>query len=174
MATAEKVQVVEELVDKFQRGQGVVLTDYRGLDVKEMTELRSKLREAGVEYHVVKNSLALIAARQVDLGDLEELLVGPTAIAFGYDEPVSAAKVLSQFAKDHDDLEVKGGVLDGKVIGADGVKALADLPSREELLAQVLRGMQSPISGLVGVLHGTLRQFVYALEAVRKQKEDAA
>lgn len=174
MATAEKVAVVEELVDKFKRGQGIVLADYRGLNVKDITELRSKLREAGVEFHVIKNSLALRAAREVDLDQLESLLVGPTAIAFGYDEPVSAAKVLSEFAKSHDDLEVKGGVLDGKVIDVEGVKALADLPSREELLAQVLRGMQSPISGLAGVLHGTLRKFVYALEAVRKQKEDAA
>ena len=101
------------------------------------------------------------------------LLIGPTAIAFGYDDPVAPAKVLSEFARTTPVLELKGGLLEGKVLDVDAVKALADLPSREELLSQVLRGMQAPIAGLANVLQGTIRNFVYALEAVRKQKEEA-
>lgn len=174
MARPEKVAIVEEMSDKLQRGKGVVLTDYRGLNVQQMTELRAKLREVGVEFKVVKNTLTLLAAKNVELDDLEPLLVGPTAIAFGYDDPVASAKVVSDFAKDHKELEIKGGVLEGRVISEEEVKALGDLPSREELLAQVLRGMQSPVAGLVGVLQGTIRQFVYALEAIRKEKEKAA
>ena len=114
-----------------------------------------------------------IAAREIGLDDLVPLLTGPTAVAFGYDDPVAPAKILSEFAKTNRDLELKGGVLEGKVLDVDGVKALAELPSKEELLAQVVRGMQAPIAGLVNVLQGTIRNFVYALDAVRKQKEEA-
>lgn len=174
MANPSKVAAVEELVDKFQRGQGIILTDYRGLNVKDMTELRKQLREVGVEFKVVKNTLALRAAQQLNIEGVDDMFVGPTAVAIGYDDPVSAAKVISEFAKTHEALEVKGGVLEGRVIDVDGVKALADLPTREELLAQVLRGMQSPITGLAGVLQGTLRKLVYALEAVRQKKDEAA
>ena len=114
--------------------------------------------------------MTTIAAREIGLDDLVPLLTGPTAVAFGYDDPVAPAKILSEFAKTNRDLELKGGVLEGKVLDVDGVKALAELPSREELLAQVVRGMQAPIAGLVNVLQGTIRNFVYALDAVRKQK----
>lgn len=174
MARPEKVAAVAELAEKLQKGQGVILTDYRGLTVKDMTELRSELRKVGVEFKVVKNTLTLLAAKQVEIEGLEPILEGPTAIAIGYDDPVVAAKTISEFAKKNDKLEVKAGILTGKVIDAEGVKALAELPSREQLLAQVLRGMQGPISGLVNVLHGSLRNLVYVLEAIRKQKEEAA
>ena len=138
----------------------------------QATELRRKLREAGVEFKVLKNTLTAIAAKKL-IRRVDLLLVGPTAIAFGYDDPVAPAKVLSEFAKTNPALELKGGLLEGKVLDVAGVKALADLPSREELLSQVLRGMQAPISGLVNVLQGTIRNLVYALDAVRKQKEAA-
>ena len=174
MARPEKVAIVEEVTDKLRRGQGVVLADYRGLNVKAMTELRRKARGAGVELQVVKNTLALRAARNVGLEGLEPYLKGPTAIAYAYDDPVAAAKVLSEFARTNEALQIKGGVVEGRVIDVEGVKALAELPSREQLIAQVLRGMQAPISGFVGVLQGTLRKLVYVLEAVRKQKEEAA
>ena len=174
MPRPEKVAAVDELAEKLQKGQGIILTDYRGLTVKDMTELRSELRKVGVEFKVVKNTLTLLAAQKVEIEGLEPVLEGPTAIAIGYDDPVVAAKTISEFAKKNDKLQVKAGILTGKVIDAEGVKALADLPSREQLLAQVLRGMQGPISGFVNVLHGTLRNLVYVLEAVRKQKEEAA
>lgn len=173
MPRPEKVAIVEELKDKLSRSRGAILADYRGLNVKQVTELRSKLRAAGVEYKVVKNTLATIAAKELGLDDLVEYLNGPTAVAFGYDDPVAPAKILADFAKENKALELKGGVLTGNVIDVDDVKALAELPSREELLAQVVRGMQAPIAGMVNVLQGTIRNFVYALEAVRRKKEEA-
>ncbi|NLY52478.1 MAG: 50S ribosomal protein L10 [Firmicutes bacterium] len=173
MARPEKVAVVEELKDKLTRAQAVVLTDYRGLNVQDITELRKQLREAGVEYKVVKNTLTTLAANEVDLPELTQYLTGPTAIAFGYDEPVSAAKILNEFARTHRALEIKGGVLEGRVIGVDEVQALADLPSREELLAMVARAMQGPIAGMANALQGILRSLAYALNAVREQKEGA-
>lgn len=173
MARPDKVQVVEQVKERLGRVQGAVIADYRGLNVAEVTELRKQLREAGVEYKVLKNTLTIRAAREAGMESIIPLLTGPTAIAFGYDDPVVAAKIISDFSKDHKALEVKGGLLDGEVLDVDGVKALADLPSREVLLGQVARGMQAPIAGMVNVLQGNIRKFVYALEAVRKQREEA-
>lgn len=173
MARPEKVAVVDELTDKLKRSQVAVLTDYRGLDVQTMTELRARLREAGVEYKVVKNTLARLAAANAEIENVDGLLAGPTAIAFDYNDPVAPAKVLSDFAKEHDDLEIKGGVLNGAVIDVEEIKRLASLPGREQLLAQVLAGMQTPIVSFVQVLQGTLRSLVYAIDAIRQQKEQA-
>lgn len=172
MPRPEKVAVVEEIKDKFSKTQGAVLADYRGLTVAEATELRKNLREAGVEFKVLKNTLTLRAAKEVGFEFLEPYLAGPTAIAFGYEDPVAPAKVLNDFAKTHPVLELKAGVLEGKLLDEAGVKALADLPSREVLLGQVARGMQAPIAGMVNVLQGSIRNLVYALDAVRKQKEE--
>ncbi|NMB25560.1 MAG: 50S ribosomal protein L10 [Firmicutes bacterium] len=173
MARPEKVAVVEELKEKLSKAESVIVTDYRGLDVGEITELRRQLYAAGVEYKVAKNTLTTIAAQEIDLPELAEYLVGPTAMAFGYDEPVAAAKIINEFARIHKDLEIKGGVLQGTVIDVQQIQALADLPSREELLSMLLRAMQGPISGLANALQGTIRNLAYALEAVREQKEAA-
>lgn len=173
MPTPKKEAQVEEIQDRLSRSQGAVLAEYRGLDVKEMTALRRQMREAGVELKVLKNTLVSIAAQRAGIEGLEEYLTGPNAYAFGYDDPVSAAKVLSEFAKDHKDLLIKAGLLDGRVIDAGEVKDLADLPPQEVLLAQLLQVMQGPMSGLVNVLQGTIRNLVYALEAVRQKKEEA-
>jgi large subunit ribosomal protein L10 len=172
--TAEKAAAIAEIKERLTRAKSMVIAEYRGLNVQEITDLRRKSREAGVEYRVLKNTLTARAAREVDIHGLEPYLEGPNAFAFGYDDPVTPAKVLAEFAKVHDELVIKGGYLTGKVIDAQAVKALADLPSREVLLSQLLRGMQGPISGLANVLQGTIRNLVYALEAVRKQKEEAA
>lgn len=173
--TSEKAKAVAELSDKLSRTKGAVLTTYRGLSVAQDTKLRRKLREAGVEYRVVKNTLTRIAAEQVNINGLEQYLEGTTAIAISYTDPVAPAKILSDFLKEikGQALEIKAGIVEGKVIDANGVKSLANLPSREVLIAQVLAGMQSPIVGLVNVLQGTTRNLVYALEAIRKQKESA-
>jgi len=168
-----KEPVVQEIKQKLEASQSVVLTDYRGLNVAEVTDLRNKLREAGIEFKVVKNTLTRIAANQIGLGGLDPYLEGPTAIAFGTDDAVAPAKILSEFAKTHKNLELKAGVLEGKVIDLAAIKALADLPSREVLLAKVLGGMQAPMYGFAGVLQGTLRSLVYALEAVREKKATA-
>jgi len=169
----EKVAEVERIADMLRRAQGAVVTDYRGLNVKNINELRRRLRAEGIEYRVVKNTLTKLAAEKVDLSDLGQYLAGPTAIAFGYDDPVTPARIIAGFAKESKVLAIKGGVVDGKVIDAAGVSALAELPSREVLLAQVVGGFQAPISGLVNVLQGTIRNLVYALDAVRRQRESA-
>lgn len=174
MARPEKVAMVKEIQERLSSAQGAVLADYRGINAGDMTELRKQLREAGVEFKVLKNTLAIRAAQELELNDLIPFLTGPTAFAFGYEDPVAPAKILGEFAKKNKALEIKGGIVEGSVIGPEGVAELADLPSREVLLSMVLRGMQGPISGLVNVLHGNIRNLVYALEAVRKQKEATA
>ncbi|MDI3533710.1 MAG: large subunit ribosomal protein [Thermosediminibacterales bacterium] len=169
---AVKERVVEEIRDKFERANSALLTDYRGLNVAEVTELRKQLREAGIEYKVVKNTLTRLAIKDFDYSDeLKEFLQGPTAIAFSYEDPVAAAKILSKFAKDHKNLEIKVGLVEGKVVDINGIKNLADLPSREVLIAKVLAGMQAPISGLVNVLNGPMRGLVYALQAIKDKKQ---
>ncbi|NLP41916.1 MAG: 50S ribosomal protein L10 [Veillonellaceae bacterium] len=173
--TSEKQALVEELKEKLSNTKGAVLTNYRGLNVAQDTKLRRKLREAGVEYRVIKNTMMRIAAKEVGLEGLEESLEGPTAIAISFTDPVAPAKIISEFVKENklQALEVKAGLVEGKVIDAQGVKALASLPPREVLIAKALGSMQAPITGLVNVLQGSIRNLVYALDAVRQQKESA-
>jgi len=167
----EKSQVVSEIKEKFQKASGIVLADYRGLTVAQVTQLRAQLRLAGVEYRVMKNTLVRRAAQELGVEGLESYLKGPTAFAFCAD-PVAPAKVLMEFAKANKlkKFQIKAGVLDGKVIGPEGVKALAALPSREVLLTMILRGMQSPLMGMANVLQAPIRKMGYALEEVRKLK----
>lgn len=167
----EKAGKVAELKDLLSSSKGAVLVDYCGLTVAEDTELRSKMREAGVKYMVAKNTFIRIAAKEAGIEGLDAYLEHNTAVAFSAEDPVAPAKILNDFSKDHKALEIKAGILDGKVIALDEVKALAELPSREELLAKLVSSMQAPISGLVNVLQGTIRNFVYTLEAVRQKKE---
>ena len=167
----EKAGKVAELKDLLSSSKGAVLVDYCGLTVAEDTELRSKMREAGVKYMVAKNTFIRIAAKEAGIEGLDAYLEHNTAVAFSAEDPVAPAKILNDFSKDHKALEIKAGILDGKVIALDEVKALAELPSREELLAKLVGSMQAPISGLVNVLQGTIRNFVYTLEAVRQKKE---
>mgnify|MGYP000943719977 FL=1 len=174
MARPEKVAMVHEIQERLTKVQGAVVTDYRGLNAGEMTALRKELREAGIEFKVLKNTLTILAAEKAEMNDLIPLLTGPTAFAFGYDDPVAAAKIISEFAKKNKNLEIKGGILEGAVLDPAGVESLADLPSREVLLAMVMRAMQGPLSGMVNVLQGNIRNLVYALEAVRKQKAEAS
>lgn len=173
--TQEKLQTVAEIKEKLSAAKGAVLTNYRGLTVAQDTKLRRKLREAGVEYRVFKNTMTRIAAQEAGIEGLDSYLEGPTAIAMSTTDPVAPAKIISDFIKENklQALEVKAGLVEGKVIDGAGVKALSSLPPKEVLVARVLAGMQSPIAGLVNVLSGNLRNLVYALEAVRKQKESA-
>lgn len=173
--TAQKQEVVAELKAKLADTKGAVLTNYRGLTVAQDTQLRRKLREAGVEYRVIKNTMTRIAAKEAGIEGLDVYLEGPTAIAISVTDPVAPAKIISDFIKETKTqaLEVKAGLVEGKVIDAASVKALADLPPREVLIAKALGSMQAPITGFVNVLQGTIRNVVYALDAVRKQKESA-
>lgn len=171
----EKQAVVSELKEKLSSSKGAVLTSYRGLTVAQDTKLRRKLREAGIEYRVVKNTLTRIAANEVGIEGLDQYLEGPTAIALSDKDPVAPAKVLTDFIKENklQAIEVKAGLVEGKVVDAGGVKALASLPPREVLLAKALGSMQAPITGLVTVLSGNIRNLAYVLEAIRQQKESA-
>jgi large subunit ribosomal protein L10 len=169
-----KKQVVAEVTEKFSNAKSVIITDYRGLTVAEVTELRSRLRAQGVEYRVIKNTLLKIAAKDAGIEGAEEYFQGPTAVAYGLEDAVAPAQVLSKFIKEYKKMEIKGGILEGKVIGFDEVKALADLPPREILLGQVASVFQAPIAGLVNVLQGPIRKLGYALEEVRKLKEQEA
>ncbi|MDI3257807.1 MAG: 50S ribosomal protein L10 [Kyrpidia sp.] len=158
----EKVQAVEELAAKLREAKAAIVTDYRGLNVAEMTELRKRLREAGVDYKVVKNTLTRRATRAAQAEVLDQHLVGPTAIAFGFEDVVVPAKILSEFAKDHKALEIKGGLVEGRLVDAAGVDALAKLPPREGLLSMLLSVLQAP-----------MRNFAYAVKQVAEHKESA-
>jgi len=170
MGIQEKEAVVSEIQKKFEMAKTVVLADYRGLNVEEVTELRKKMREAGIDYKVFKNTMTSRAAKAANIEGLDDYLSGPTALAFSNQDYVVPAKILADFAKDHKKLELKAGVLDGKVIDLESVKNLANLPSREVLLGKLAGLFQAPVRGLVTVLSGPLRNFAYAVEAVRKQK----
>lgn len=172
---AEKSIVVSEIQQKMQKAQSCVLVNLIGMTVAEATQLRAKLRVAGVELRICKNTLAGIAASKLGIEGLDPFLAGPTAIAFSMNDPVSAAKIVTEFLKNSKNKEyaIKAGIVDGTVISAEAVKVLAELPPREVLLAQVLAGLQGPIVGLVNVLQGPIRKLGYALEELRKQKESA-
>ena len=167
----EKKQIVEEIKEKIENAQSVVLVDYRGLKVDEVTELRRNYTNAGVDYKVYKNTMARFAFKEMGLEEFNEYLVGPNAIAFGFDDPVQAAKVTNDFAKEHKNLEIKAGIVDGEIIGLDEIKDLASLPSREILIAQTLGGLNAPITGFANVLQGTIRNLVYALNAIAEKQE---
>ncbi|MBE3572467.1 MAG: 50S ribosomal protein L10 [Moorella humiferrea] len=169
-----KAAAVAELKEKLGSSIVTILADYRGMNVQEMTQLRRKLREAGVEFKVVKNTLTRRAAQELGLEGLDAFLEGPTAAAFSLNDPAAPAKILMEVMRNSKTFQIKAGVLQGRVIGQDEIKALADLPSREELLAKVVGGFQAPLAGLVNVLAGNIRNLVYVLEAVRKKKEEAA
>ena len=168
---AAKAAIVEELKEKMQNSQSMVIYNYIGLNVDEVTQLRNKFREAGVEYRVIKNSIIRRAADDLGISGLDEHLEGPSAIAFGTTDPVAPAKILTGFIKQVKKTEIKVGILDGKALDAKGVTALSELPSKEELIAKVLGSMNAPITGAVMVLSGIMRNFVYALNAIREQKE---
>lgn len=169
----QKQQKVEEIREKISKSDAIVLVDYRGLNVEEVTELRKKYREANVDYKVYKNTLMRRAFEDAGLENFNQHLTGPNAVAFSYEDPVAPAKITSEFAKEHKSLEIKAGVVNGQIVDADGVKSLADLPPREILIAQVLGGLNAPIAGFANVLQGTIRNLVYALNAVKEQQETA-
>lgn len=171
MIKQEKEKIVRELTEKLKTAKAIYLADFTGLDVVRATELRKKLRDASVEYQVVKNTLAQLAAKNAGMEMLLEYLTGPTGLAFGIKDPIIPAKILVEFAKNDGKPSVKMGIVEGKVVDVNQVKQLALLPSREVLLSQILSAMQSPISGLVGVLSGILRKFVGTVDAIAKQKE---
>lgn len=171
MKRADKEVLVTELSDKMKSAKALYYTDFTGLNVKRMTELRRRLRKAGVEYVVVKNTLALRAVNESGL--TADRLRGPTGVVIGPD-PVAAAKILADFAKEFEQKPaVKGGMLEGKSLDSAQIARLATLPSREQMLADLGAGLQSPMSAFVGALNGLLYMFAGALDALKTQRESA-
>jgi large subunit ribosomal protein L10 len=168
----EKARVIEELAGKL-RGGSAVLVDYQGMDVAQSTRLRARSREAGVEFVVAKNTLTRRAADEAGVDDLSEYLAGPTALAFSED-PVASAKLMAEFAGQVESFTLKGGLLEGgRVLDEATVVALSRLPGREQLLAQVVGGISSPLTGLVTVLNNTVQGLVVALGQIAEQKQSA-
>ena len=171
MKKAEKEQLVTELRDKLKSAQSLYYTDFTGLNVKRMTELRRRLKRAGIDYVVIKNTLALRAVNESGL--VGEKLKGPTGLVVGKD-PVTAARLLTEFAKEFEDgPAMKGGLLQGKAINNAQLKRMASLPSREQMLADLAASMQSPMAAFVGALSGPLYMFAGALDALKSQREGA-
>ncbi|TCO75025.1 50S ribosomal protein L10 [Marinisporobacter balticus] len=158
-----KKQVVEEIKEKFTKAQSAVVVDYRGLTVEEATALRKNMREAGVDYKVYKNTLTRLAVKGTEFEPLTENLTGPNAVAFGYEDPITPAKILNDFAKEHKALELKSCVVEGQYYGVDTIKQIAEIPSREVLLAKFLGSIKSPISN-----------FAYLLQAIADKNEGSA
>jgi large subunit ribosomal protein L10 len=166
----EKVLLVNELHDKFARAVSAVLADFRGLTVQELTDLRHQLREASLELAVVKNTLARRAVQETTYEKLSPYLKGPTSITFSYRDTVAPAKILSAYVKKQPKLAVRAGLFEGEVVPAEKVAEIADLPSREVLLAQALAAMQGPLAGLAWTLQGVLSTFIGTLQALHDKK----
>ena len=170
-----KVEAVSELRELVGLTKAAIFTDYRGLSVAELTELRKKLREVDGEYRVVKNTLFKLAAGDsMPVADMGEFLTGPTAIGFAKGDPVAVAKILLDYARDHKAMSVKAGVMDGRMLSAAQVEALSKTPPREVLLSQMLGSLQSPIAGFVGTLGGIISNFVFTLQAIADKQAPSA
>lgn len=174
MDITEKKRIAEDLRERFEKSTIVILTDYKGLDVASMNALRRKLREANTEYQVAKNSLLVRASEGNDVTLIKDQFKGPSAIALSYDDPVAPAKVLTDFAKENKKFEIKVGVLNGKIVDFNGIKALSSLPSREILLAQVLSTMNAVPTALVTALSDVPRRMVNLIQALKEKKEAEA
>ncbi len=172
MPTTDKIESVARLKETISESKSIVLADFSGIDVAAVTELRNKLREASVTYEVVKNRLAKRAAEDAGIEGLSEYFTGPTAMAFAVEDPLAPAQILQKFIDDGGKIAIKSGLLDGEVMTPDQVKALALLPSREELLAKTVGTIQGPLGGLVGVLNGLLSNMVGVVAAIEKARTE--
>jgi large subunit ribosomal protein L10 len=170
----QKAEQVEVLTEKLRKAKVALLTDYRGLTVTQLQELRGKLRTGDVEYRVVKNTLARRAAEAAGVPALQSELEGPVAIAFGYDDLSLPSKLINEFVRTSRlKLDVKGGLVEGRVFSPDQVKQLADLPSRETLIAQLMGTLQSPVGQLVGIMQTPVQQLIGVLDAYKTKLEAA-
>jgi len=174
MSKTERQAMVETLAEELERSPNLYLTDFTGLDVFRMTEFRRRLRQAGVRYRVVKNTLMQRALGSSPVPGLEEHLAGPTGLVLAGDDPVTAAKVLADFIKEHERPAIKIGVVDGKTMTPAEITHLASLPPRDVLLAQLAGALQAPLAQFAGVMNGLLYQFIGVLEALRAQRGAAS
>ncbi len=174
MLKSEKHDIVEHIKEQFQGSASAICVEFRGVSVGEITDFRRQVQEASGNYQVVKNTLARRAIANTSFEGLQQFLVGPTGIIFCKGEPMEPAKVTTNFVKETNGaLQIKGGIVDGTVFDAKGIEQVSKLPSRQEMLGQLVAGLQSPISGLVGTLEGVTREFVYTLQAIADQKSEA-
>ena len=173
MPTQQKVEQVAELEDLFKNSEGCWFVDARGLTVKESQELRRNIREGNGRMHVFKNNLAAIALKNLDLPEIPEILAGPTAFVFCEGDVAAPAKALKNFAKDHEALEIKGGLVDGKVYSVEETLKVADLPSKEQLVAMLLSSLQAPVANIARVCQAPIESLARAIKAVADQKAAA-
>lgn len=170
----EKVLLVKELCEEFEKSSGIVLTDYKGLDVQSINQVRNNLRENNIKYKVYKNTLIKRAAKEVGLDQLSDNLSGCTAIAFSEDEPILVIKLLNQFFQlNKDRFKLKKALVEGKIFFEDQLDRIANLPTKEELLSQLLGNMKSPITSFVFILKSPIFGLVNVLDQIKKQKEDS-
>jgi len=165
---------VQELSGKIKEAKSFVLADYRGLTVEQDTQMRRAMREAGIEYMVVKNSIARFAMKEIGYDQLDEYLKGPTSIAISMQDPVAPSKIMTKYAKEYEKLDIKAGVVEGKVVGIDMIKSIAALPSREELVSKVVGALAAPLYGIVTVLNANIRGLAVALNAIAEKKQAQA
>jgi large subunit ribosomal protein L10 len=169
----KKKEIVKALHEKFARSKVVIITDYKGLDVATISDLRRRLRAHEIEYKVVKNSLLARAAEETDVALIKDRFKGPSAVALSYGDPIAPAKVLTKFLEEYSQLGIKTGVMNGKVLDLDAIKKISTLPSREELLGQFLSAANGVATGFVRVLNAIPVQLLNVLQAIKEQKEAA-
>ncbi len=174
MARPEKIAEVQAIAERIGKAQSMILADFSGLSVAQMTVFRRSCREKSVECRVVKNRLARIAADDSGLEAMKDHLTGPTAILFGAESQVDPAKIIVDFAKDNEAMEIKGGFVDGEFLDTTQIVALSKIPSHEELLAQMMGSINSPASGLVGTINGVAAALARVIDAAAQQKAEAA
>ncbi len=174
MAKPEKIAKVEEIKERFLGHEVIFLTDFSGLTVEEINALRFQLRDTGAEYRVLKNTLTLLAIKDTEYEDISVFMRGPVAAVFVTGDPMAVAKELTNYARGNQNLEIKGGFMEGKILKAAEVRSLATLPTREVLLARITGALKSPIYSLHGVLSGPQRKLVYALQALAESRSQAA
>ena len=171
MLRRQKEKIVNEIRDKLHDSHFVILSAFTGLNVEKMTRLRNSLREADCSYHVVKNTLINKAVKDTSLGALEKFFIGPSAVIFSKGEPSRPCKIIKEFKKENEQFEIKGGMLEGRVLSKKEIEGIADLPSREVLIAKMLFLLRSPHQRLVNVLMGVPQKLVRVLEATKQKKE---
>ena len=171
MQRREKEALVADLHEKFKGAKAAILTDFTGLNVEQITQLRRRLQKGAVEYRVVKNTLLRRASHETDMELLAEYFAGPIAIALAYEDPVAPAKILMEFSKEQPALTIKAGVMGGRVFALEGIKALASLPSREIMLAKLVTLLKVVPTRLVQVLNNPMRSFVQVLDGIKVTKE---
>ena len=170
MANIAKEEAVRSIVEDIKNSTAMWVVDYRGLTVKESERLRKNIRETDAQMKILKNTLTKRALAELDMPTLDDVLAGPSAFIFTNSDPVAAAKALKAFSKENKNLVIKGGIMDGRAVNAEQVIAIADLPSREQLIAQLLATMQGPLTGVVRVLNGPMSAFARALNAIKDTK----